>query len=228
MMLGIESMSQISGQSGTGVSPVLKNYGRDARATLRLPILIVAMTLVCAHIAHADGGSVQLQSAAGPFQVTLFSEPGVIRAGLVDLSVFVQTSPHGEPVLDADVTLGLSPLDDSKIGQGAAWAPPACISGTNQELTRIKANRATGPNLLLYSALVRIPTEGRWQLSVLVHCKNIRGMTQAILNVEPPAAPWTNYWHLFAFPPAAIIGFLLRQKILQRPRRKIGSNEIVP
>lgn len=192
------------------------------------PLLVTILLGACATIARADGGSVQLQSAAGPFQITVFSEPAVIRAGLVDLSVLVQASPRGEPVLDADVTLGLSPLDNTQVGQQPAWAPPACINDVNPELTQIRANRSQGPNLLLYSTLVRIPTQGRWQLSVLVRSENMAGMAQSVLNVEPPAAPWMNYWHLFAFPLAVVIGFLLRQKVLRKPRPKFGSNEIVP
>jgi hypothetical protein len=192
------------------------------------PLLVIILLYACATIARADGGSVQFQSAAGAFQITVFSEPGVIRAGLVDLSVLVQASPHGEPVLDADVTLGLSPLDNTRVGQQPAWAPPACVNDVDRELTRIRANRSQGPNLLLYSTLVRIPTRGRWRLSVWVRSENMTGIAQTVLDVEPPAAPWMNYWHLFALPPAAVIGFLLRQKILRKPRRKFGSNEIVP
>lgn len=207
----------MSAQSGTGVSPAILQHGRDARATNF--ILVIILLYTTATLAHADGGSVQLQSAAGPFQVTVFSEPGVIRAGLVDLSVLVQASPHGEPILDAEVTLGLSRLDDTKVDQRAAWAPPACISEVDQGLTRIKANRAQGRNLLLYSTLIRIPTEGRWQLSAMVRRENTMGMTQTVLTVQPPAPPWTNYWHLLVFPPVAIIGFLLRQKILRNRAR---------
>lgn len=191
-------------------------------------LIVITLLYASASIARADGGAVQLQSPAGPFQVTVFSEPGLIRAGLVDLSVLVQASPHGEAILDADVTLGLSPLENTTADQKAAWTVPACINDADQELTRIKVNRSRGPNLLLYSTLVRIPTQGKWQLSVLVHYKNTIGMTQTVLEVRPPASPWVNYWHLFAFPPAVIIGFLMRQRILQKARRKLGSNEIVP
>ena len=192
------------------------------------PALVIMLLCASSALARADGGSVQLQSAAGPFQVTVFSEPGVIRAGLVDLSVLVQASPHGEPVLDADVTLGLSPLDNTRAGQQPAWTPPACINDVDRELTRIRANPSQGPNRLLYSSLVRIPARGRWQLSVWVRTNSITGMARTVLDIERPAAPWVNYWHLFAFPPAVVIGFWLRERILQRPRRKFDSNEIVP
>lgn len=192
------------------------------------PALVIMLLCASAALARADGGSVQFQSAAGPFQVTVFSEPGIIRAGLVDLSVLVQASPHGEPVLDADVTLGLSPLDETRARQQPAWAPPACINDVDREATRITANRSRGPNRLLYSSLVQIPDRGRWQLSIWVHSNSMTGMARTVLEVEPPAPPWVNYWHLFAFPPAAVIGFWLRQRILQRPRRKFDSNEIAP
>jgi len=194
---------------------------------IRAALVIMLLCASCV-LARADGGSVQLQSAAGPFQVTVFSDPGVIRAGLVDLSVLVQASPRGGPVLDADVTLGLSPLDNTRAGQQPAWAPPACINDLDPQLTRIRANASQGPNRLMYSSLVRIPAQGRWQLSVWVRTNSNTGMARAVLNVEPAAAPWVNYWHLFAFPPAVVIGFWLRERISQRPRRKFGSNEIVP
>src|SRR4051794_23595470 len=49
---------------------------------------------------RADGGKVQLQKQAGPFVITLFSDPSQVRVGRVDLSVLCQKSDDKSTVLD--------------------------------------------------------------------------------------------------------------------------------
>src|SRR5262245_15441275 len=53
------------------------------------------------------GGEVRLTEKAGPFVITVFSDPTPLRVGPVDLSVMVQDGDSGRPILDAEVTVRL-------------------------------------------------------------------------------------------------------------------------
>src|SRR5262249_22373888 len=60
---------------------------RVAGPALTLRVLALALR-PCA--AHGDGGAVRLAQQAGPYRVTVFTAPTPLRAGPVDVSVFVQ------------------------------------------------------------------------------------------------------------------------------------------
>jgi hypothetical protein len=46
---------------------------------------------------RADGGAMRLSERAGGYRVTVFTDPTPLRAGPVDVSVFVQDADTGEP-----------------------------------------------------------------------------------------------------------------------------------
>jgi hypothetical protein len=159
----------------------------------------------------AHGGAVQMQKAAGPFQVTVFSMPGVLCAGPADLSVLVQRDRQSEPVLDAEVTVGLIPIDSVQKG-GGAWQPPYCAMDLSQNLSSMHAPRTgLGGNQLLYDTLAKIPSPGKWLLRVTVKEGSDTGTAEAPLDIAPPPAPWTTYWPLFLFPALVITGFCIKQ-----------------
>ena len=54
--------------------------------------------------ARADGGLLRARQAAGPFIVSIFTAPEPLRAGPVDVSVFVQSS-EGDVLTDAVVDI---------------------------------------------------------------------------------------------------------------------------
>jgi cytochrome c oxidase assembly factor CtaG len=53
------------------------------------------------------GGEVRLMEKAGPFLITVFSDPTPLRVGPVDISVMVQDEDGGRPILAAEVTVQL-------------------------------------------------------------------------------------------------------------------------
>jgi hypothetical protein len=187
------------------------------------------MRLICSlillfsslQLALADGGAVQLQAAAPPFVVTVFTDPPQCRAGQVDLSVLVQEEKG--PVLDAEVVASLSALEPAKTNPIAAWLPPACASTAAPNLQNVPLQIAQGTNRLFYSTLIQIPFEERWQLQVSVRRGTDHATIQGILNVDAPLPPMTAYWQWFLVPFLAIGGFALNQHIRTQRRQKIAK-----
>src|SRR6516165_4132235 len=58
--------------------------------------------------ARGDGGAVRLSQQAGPYRVTVFTAPTPLRAGPVDVSVFVQDGTGGGALPDATVRVTLT------------------------------------------------------------------------------------------------------------------------
>ena len=181
-------------------------------------VYALILSLLGLGIALADGGAVQLRSTAPPFVVTVFTDPPQCRAGQVDLSALVQE--ESGPVLDAEVVASLFPLQPAPASPTAGWMPPACVNSSNLDLGNIPLQISHGTNRLFYSALVQIPYDGRWQLSVRIRRGTKEVSVQGILDVELALPPITAYWQWFLLPVAAIGLFALHQHIQsQRPAR---------
>jgi hypothetical protein len=159
--------------------------------------------------ALADGGAVQLHATALPFVVTVFTDPPQCRAGQVDLSALV----------DAEVVASLSALEPAKASPTAAWLPPACASTALTDLRDVPLQISHGTNRLFYSAAIRIPYDGRWQLKVSIRRGTDHATLQGILDVDRPLPPVTAYWQWFLLPFLAIGGFVLQQHI-RKPRKQ--------
>ena len=99
----------------------------------RRGLLLVAALLAFSSRAQADGGFVELHQEVGPFVVTVFSAPGPLRAGPVDISVLVQDRASGQPVLDGEVLV--------------------CLKREGAITLVERATRELAQNKLLYSAL---------------------------------------------------------------------------
>jgi hypothetical protein len=68
-------------------------------------ILISPVILHPSSYLRADGGSVCLSERKGNYRITVFASPNPMRAGPVDISVFVQHATTLEPVSGARVTI---------------------------------------------------------------------------------------------------------------------------
>src|SRR5258708_34204239 len=58
---------------------------------------------------RADGGALRLSERAGGYRITVFTDPTPLRAGPVDVSVFVQDADTGEPAGGVRVTVQAAP-----------------------------------------------------------------------------------------------------------------------
>jgi hypothetical protein len=150
-----------------------------------LAVLLLVMLLPSDHAA-GDGGTVRLLAPAGPFIVTIFSAPEPLRVGAADLSVLVQDRARGTAVLDARVSLTVTP-------------PYATAS------TQLEATRGHAANKLVYGAAFAPDSPGEWSL----HARVQRGDEVAEVACALPVAPATPggivaLWPYLILPPVVV------------------------
>jgi hypothetical protein len=172
--------------------------------------MLFSMLLALSGTALADGGAIQFQGDSGAFHVTIFTQPPILRAGLVDLTLLLQDRSNMNPLLDAKVTFDLT-AQDSTNAQTTEWMPPACAMNKTVNRSNVPAQPAHGENRLLYGTVVQIPSSGRWQLKARIERDAERAEIETLLDVKPALLPPLAYWHLLLFPPLAILGFVLHQ-----------------
>jgi len=165
--------------------------------------------------AFADGGSVQLHGTAGRFLVTLFAEPPSVRAGQLDLSALIQDRGTGQPLMDATVTLHLSPVHVQSSAQ-PAWYPPSCAVDPPTNLDRVPLLHSGAANQLLYGAMVVIPNPGTWHIRVDIQGHKEQAALVGDFEVAPALPPAVAYWPFFVLPVAVIGIYVLRAKVVER------------
>ena len=173
---------------------------------------LVLLFLSLAGNAFADGGSVQLHSVGGPFDITLFAEPPLPRAGQIDFSVLIQDAKSGDPVMDAVVTLALTP---AKVRQNSqpAWYPPSCAVSAPANLAAVPLLHSGASNRLLYGAMVEVPAAGVWHVRTEVQRGDEHALVEGAVDVADPFPPVANYWPLFLFPVIAVGLYVLRERV---------------
>ena len=172
--------------------------------------------LILSNVALADGGTIRLQTDTGSFHITVFTQPPVLAAGPVDISVLVQNRKDLSPVMDATLAFDLIPFE----GTGAkSWMPPSSAMSTSSGLSAIPARLDHGENRLLYGAAVHIPHSGRWGLRIHLQRASETSTVETLLTVAPPTSPPLAYWHLFALP-GVFAGIFVLHQIALRARKK--------
>jgi hypothetical protein len=152
-----------------------------------LPALFLLACPLC-----GDGGVVLTRQESGPFAITVFT------AGASDWSVLVQERGTLAPVLDATVSLRLSPGDG---GDGGITVEPT---------------HAAAQNKLLYAAQVNFPRPGDWKYEVTVRRTGIATAIAGVFVAAPPPDGARSYWFYFAVPVICVLIFTLHQW-LSRP-----------
>ena len=164
--------------------------------------------------ARADGGKLRFADRLGDHRVTVFTSPTPLRAGPVDVSVFVQDAETNELALDARVVVTATSQDRPAIS------------------LRELATTAAATNKLLQAANFDIPQPGSWALTVDI--VSPRDTAQARLAVDvarpmPHVAAWVP-WICWPLAPILLFGLhqmlvfrreshLVRVETLQSPRR---------
>ena len=157
---------------------------------MRTPVLLLAI----ASVALGDGGMVLLHREAAPFVVTVFASPTPPRAGMIDLSVLLQTNETLDPVLDADVQFALE-NGESKI--------------------QAQATHDQAQNKMLYAASVRLDHSGEWRYSVIVRNAIAVDGVIAVSPEEPRLAAYAGY---LALPFVCLAIFALHQRLSLRKK----------
>jgi hypothetical protein len=116
-------------------------------------------------------------------------------AGPGDLSVLLQNHEDLAPVLDAEVSIAFS-------------------SGPKFRLTHEQAM-----NRLLYASSAALPEPGAWPVTISIVRNGRRLETSGILDVMPMGPGHMNYLGYFAFPPAMIGAYALRERLINRKKR---------
>lgn len=101
---------------------------------MKTTIILVLNVALAPLVTYADGGTVQLREAAGPFLVTVFVASEAPRVGLIDTSVLVQDRMTGRIILDPTVNLELQPIASTNPqvsvraihSHAKKQAPPSC------------------------------------------------------------------------------------------------------
>jgi hypothetical protein len=142
----------------------------------------------------ANGGRLRLgRVEAGPYLVSVWTQPDPPRVGRLDVSVAVMQPPGGDPVLDANVMVSVV-----RDGRGP---------------TPVPAPRGAGGNLLLHHAEIELATAGAWQVTVAVSGSRGAGAVEFPLTAQPPS-PLLRV--IAAVGVAALAGWLLWRRLTRR------------
>jgi hypothetical protein len=173
----------------------------SARRTATGPALILLVMALGPGVAHGDGGAVRLSQQAGPYRVTVFTAPTPLRAGPVDVSVFVQDGAGGEPLPDVTVRITLTP------------------AGRSGQALEARASREAATNKLFQAATFDLATPGPWQLVTAV--EGPRGEARCVCEIEVEAPPprWVELWPWFAWPVVPVVLYALHQVLGRKGRQ---------
>jgi hypothetical protein len=173
---------------------------RNSRALLGL-LLFAAVVLQPRGVLHADGGAVRLSERKGDYRITVFTSPTPLRAGPVDISVFVQNAATGEPIPEAGINLRAMPRD----------RPEATISQ--------RATTEAATNKLFQAAVFDLPEPGWWDVVIIV--EGLREQIEVQFEMEADE-PLPRFWEMtpwIAWPAAAILLFCVHQWLVRRKSR---------
>ena len=165
-------------------------------------------------LAYAHLGTVRLRQTQGPFAITVFTSPELVRGRATDVSVMVQRRDSNEAILDANVNFVLTPP------RGAILDPTDPICGKSSPIIRgttlqigpetIPATREQSPNKLLYTASINFPSAGPWQLEALVQQGADSTKLLCEIPVGLPARRLAGLIPYLALPPLLISSFAPR------------------
>lgn len=158
---------------------------RALRSTFALALLTAPLL--------ADGGELLSRQESGPFVISVFAAPAPLRAGPIDMTILVQARDGRQPVLDAEVLIGLD--------------------GASQNVV---ASRAKAQNKLLYAATLQVPQPGERKFTIEVQSGAGRAIVSGRLTAGQPAPPLASYVVELAIPPVLIAIFGLHQWLSRR------------
>jgi hypothetical protein len=160
---------------------------------MKATIILLMATMLACRVAYADGGTVRLHEASGPFIVTVFTDLETLRVGPFDTSVLVQDRETGGVVLDATVNIGFQPA-----------------SGTSPQFWT-RATHVQARNKLLQAVTIDAPVPGWSAIQVSVRRDLVEAMFATRVLVAPAASRVAAIWQFLVLPPLAIALFAIHQ-----------------
>lgn len=163
-------------------------------------ILASAFAWVALHCGtlRADGGQVRaVQSDRGKL-ITVFTSPTPMCAGLADVSVAVQDAATGHVCDEAQTFIELKHRDST--------IPVIRTAATSQAAT----------NKLLRAAVIDLPAQGPWDVTVRVYSADSPDSidTRFTMEVAAPWPKWITDWPWFCWPVAPILLFIVHRALV--------------
>jgi hypothetical protein len=143
--------------------------------------------------AFADGSAVQFRMPSGELDVTLFASPRPIAAGVIELSLLVQDKSGTELALDAYASMVLRGPSGSILNASAI-------------------RRRAG----LYEAWVTFDRPGKWEVTLKLQRNGEQYSIGGNIDVAPRPSKGSSYAGYLAFPPIAVVLFVVREILLRR------------
>jgi hypothetical protein len=172
------------------------------RRAISRGLACILLWVFMADALHADGGRVLAEKQAGSYRVVLFGNPSPLRAGLVDLSLFVEQAEKIGPVLDAVVSFRLNKF--SRPIPDLAWKGGGCVSPGQA----VPASQGHVWNRLLYSAMLGIPEPGLWELVVSISREGKSDLVSFELPVDRALPPMLTWWPVVALMPLGVLLYI--------------------
>jgi hypothetical protein len=179
---------------------------RVARSMIRF-LLLGPFLLHSSASLHADGGTVRLSERRGGYRITVFTAPTPLRAGPVDVSVFVQDAATGEPIPEARITVRAIP----RAHPGEA----VCVAATAEAAT----------NKLFQAALFELPEPGWWDVEIVIEGSRAPIRVRFEMEAAEALTRGWEWWPWIGWPALAIVLFGVHQRLVRRRRGPCSRDE---
>jgi hypothetical protein len=175
--------------------------GRAGELLLAIGLTLGGLPLA----AFADGGTLRLSEAKGPYRISVLTSPNPFRAGPVDVSVIVADAATGDVLPDLKVDLRLAPR-----------AQPS-------DVRQYRATRGNAANKLLQSANFELLRAGLWNVEIDVDGPQGAAQTSFEVEAADRLPRWLSLWPWFSWPFLVVGLFAVHQalavsRIPGRPR----------
>lgn len=144
----------------------------------------------------------RLSERKGGYRINVFTSPTPLRAGPVDVSVFVRDDSTGEPIAECDI---------------AVYATPR---GSPDYAIQQPATAAAATNKLFQAAVFDLPASGWWEVAVRIEGR--REPVEVSFEVEADE-PLPRVWEMapwIVWPIGAILLFLVHKRIVWLKSRR--------
>jgi hypothetical protein len=169
---------------------------RSMRFTISC-FLLATLILRPTSFLRADGGTLRLSERKGNYRITVFTAPNPLRAGPVDVSVFVQEAATEQPLPEVRVTV-------KAVRRGSLGAPIG-HSATAEAAT----------NKLYRAAIFNLPEPGWYALEVSVDGALGEARACFEVNAAEPLPSWLVMWPWVGWPAVAILLFGVHQLLVR-------------
>ena len=142
---------------------------------------------------HGDGGVLRLSEKSGNYRVTVFTPPGPLRAGPLEVNILVQDAATGVVLSEARVVVSAA---DRAIPERRIERPATAEAATNK---------------LFHAANVDLPNPGLWEITIMIDGSRGEAASQFEVEVAEPKSRGASLWPWLSWPALVIIAFAVHQ-----------------